>query len=467
MFYYKSDMSIKLTALKDEDGNYVNDATVKASLFKEIPFSLNTGPAVAAVQSLKPNAHVINTLAFTKGGTGEIQAGNEITQIGNAASALVTKVDLTSGSWSGDDAAGSLELAEQSGNFAAGTIRVDNTVNEKQTLTETGGPAGGTFKLSFEGQETAALTFDETAADVETALENLSTIDAVACTGGPLNTTPIVVEFQGALVGKDVVMLVLSDNSLTGGSSPTIGIAETVKGVGYVATIASNSDEGGSFTLSFDTETTASIAGNATLADIKSALEALSGITTVTVTGDPLDTTPVGNGFYVTWAATDGKVPLLSIDISSLVGPAVVTVSEVTAGHLLGSAISEDAGNKTGFPVEEHDVTSYQFIWVLGTRGFDAIYDVSSVVRDEIIVAVAYAAEIFTGEEEVFVGIEGGKEITLTYVPASNGEYKGTLPDDLKRYLRGNRHLLMVEAVKGAVKLVVAEIAVAGFYSGT
>lgn len=112
-------------------------------------------------------------------------------------------------------------------------------VNEVQTLTVSGAPDGGTFKLSFEGEETSALTYDESAADIKAALEALASVGvgnvAVAgSAGGPWTVT-----FQAGLGGKDVPLLVLSDNSLTGGTTPSVGIVQTTAGVttkqiGYV-----------------------------------------------------------------------------------------------------------------------------------------------------------------------------------------------------------------------------------------
>lgn len=118
-----------------------------------------------------------------------------------------------------------------------GTIRVpgvpSNGTSEVQTLTQTGSPTGGTFKLSFKGRRTATIAYNASAATIVAALEALYVIGAggVTATGGPLNTTPVVITFAGALAKKAVPLLVLAVNSLTGGTSPTVGIVETTPGV--------------------------------------------------------------------------------------------------------------------------------------------------------------------------------------------------------------------------------------------
>jgi hypothetical protein len=104
---------------------------------------------------------------------------------------------------------------------------------EVQTLTQANTPTGGTFTLSFLGQTTSALAFSSTAAAVGTALNLLSSITAVGGvgvpTGGPFNTTPIVITFTG--VGNQPT-IIGNGTSLTGaGAQPTATVAETTPGV--------------------------------------------------------------------------------------------------------------------------------------------------------------------------------------------------------------------------------------------
>jgi streptogramin lyase len=97
--------------------------------------------------------------------------------------------------------------------------------NERQ-LVEIAGATGGTYKLSFEGSETAPIAFNANAATVKAALEVVPTIGAgnVAVAGS--NTTlPIVrtVEFIGALAGNNVSSMTCDGSALTpGGSTCTV-----------------------------------------------------------------------------------------------------------------------------------------------------------------------------------------------------------------------------------------------------
>jgi len=105
-------------------------------------------------------------------------------------------------------------------------------VNEVQTITITGTPTGGTFALTFDGQTTAGIAFDASAAVVDAALEALSNIAAgdVACTGGPLPGAAVVVEFTALLGAQDVALMTADGALLTGGTAPDAAVALTTPG---------------------------------------------------------------------------------------------------------------------------------------------------------------------------------------------------------------------------------------------
>lgn len=106
--------------------------------------------------------------------------------------------------------------------------------DEVQTLTVTGTPTGGTFTLSYEGQTTAAIAYDATAAAVVAALEALSTIGGgnITGTGGPLPGTAVVLTFAGTLADKNVALITADDALLTGGTTPAATVATTTPGTG-------------------------------------------------------------------------------------------------------------------------------------------------------------------------------------------------------------------------------------------
>lgn len=116
----------------------------------------------------------------------------------------------------------------------AGCYAAVEGTNEVQTITITGTPTGGAFKLTFLGQTTGDIAYNAAASAVQSALVALSTIGAgnVAVTGGPGPGTPYVVTFQGTL-GLQNVNALTATNTFTGGSSPAIGIVTTTAGRDY------------------------------------------------------------------------------------------------------------------------------------------------------------------------------------------------------------------------------------------
>ncbi|MBF9135318.1 hypothetical protein I0C86_41445 [Plantactinospora sp. S1510] len=106
------------------------------------------------------------------------------------------------------------------------------STSEAQTVTITGTPTGGTFTLTWDGQTSGAIAYNATASAVQTALEAMSNINPgdVSVSGGPGPGTPYVVAFAGRYVGDNVPQMTASGASLTGGSSPAVGVTTTTAG---------------------------------------------------------------------------------------------------------------------------------------------------------------------------------------------------------------------------------------------
>lgn len=110
------------------------------------------------------------------------------------------------------------------GPFQGGTLQ-----NEVQTITVTGTPAGGTYRLSWRGQATSAIAFGAANAAVQAALNALPNVGPtdMAVTGA---SSPFTVTFGGNLAGQSVDQIQLDTNSLTGGTNPSVAIATTTQG---------------------------------------------------------------------------------------------------------------------------------------------------------------------------------------------------------------------------------------------
>lgn len=103
--------------------------------------------------------------------------------------------------------------------------------NEVQTLAASSATAG-TFTLTYGGQTTSALAYTATAAQIQAALQALSSIglNNLTATGGPANTTNVVLTFTGDLAGQNAALITINKASLTGGSAAAI--TETTRGQG-------------------------------------------------------------------------------------------------------------------------------------------------------------------------------------------------------------------------------------------
>jgi hypothetical protein len=204
--------------------------------------------------------------------------------------------------------------------------------NETQQITVSGSPSEGSFTLTFDGETTAAIDYDATAAEVDAALEALSNIAVgdVTCTGGPLPGTAIDVEFTGNQAATDVAEMTASSSGLLA------DVTTTQEGTGArneLVTLSTDVPPGtGTFTLTFGGQTTDNLNWNATAADVQSKLEALSTVGTgnVVCTGGPINTSDVRVEFKGTFSKTD--VGAITASSSMTQTSPVMLVAETTAG---------------------------------------------------------------------------------------------------------------------------------------
>ena len=110
------------------------------------------------------------------------------------------------------------------GVVAVGTAG-SGTVNEVQTIYKSGTVSGGTFTVSFAGQTTAAVAYNVSAADLQTALENLSNVvpGDVTVTGTAGNN--YILRWAGNYAAQDVAAVTIGNGSITGGGSYLVATA--------------------------------------------------------------------------------------------------------------------------------------------------------------------------------------------------------------------------------------------------
>lgn len=115
------------------------------------------------------------------------------------------------------------------GMFPTDDLALTALTDEQQLITKTGTVSGGTFTITYDGQTTSAIAYNATNATVLAALEALSNIAPgdVVLYGGPVNTAPLRIVFQGTLKGTNVAQVTVDSGSLTGGGTydPSTDIA--------------------------------------------------------------------------------------------------------------------------------------------------------------------------------------------------------------------------------------------------
>ncbi len=164
----------------------------------------------------------------------------------------------------------------------------------------------------------SGFAYNGAASALETSLELLSTITAVTVTedaGGPYT-----VEFVTP-GGADLALMTADVTALTGAVA-SVTVLGTVAGVVNVNETQLFTVDGdtGTYTLSYGGQTTSALAAAAAAAAIETALELLSTITAVTVTGAGSRKNP----FKVVFVTPEGDATMLTASVASLSNTIVV-----------------------------------------------------------------------------------------------------------------------------------------------
>lgn len=103
--------------------------------------------------------------------------------------------------------------------------------DEVQTITFSATPTGGSFKINYDGEITAAILFSEGSTEVQTALRALSNTSATGITVSGSFAAGFTVTFGGDDGKQDQILLAENSNTLTNGGAVTITVTETAPGV--------------------------------------------------------------------------------------------------------------------------------------------------------------------------------------------------------------------------------------------
>lgn len=193
------------------------------------------------------------------------------------------------------------------GSTEAGSLGVKAWHHNVPQSTITVSATSGNYYITYLGQTSASIAFNASAATLKTALEGIGSIgagNAQVTGGGPYSVT------------LDSTVGIPSSQTLYGNAAAAVTINAT----------------GGTFTVTYSSQTTSGIAFNASAATFKTAFEALSSVgsgrTSVTLNGSTytivfdvqLLTAPSTSNFSASGASLTGGAATATISASSLAG---------------------------------------------------------------------------------------------------------------------------------------------------
>jgi hypothetical protein len=288
-------------------------------------------------------------------------------------------------------------------------------------------PTGGTYTLSFDGDTTSAIDYNDVAADVQTALNAETAISDrgnVTVSGSYNSVGGLVVTFG------NYATVTIDGSSLTSffGNTPTNNT--TTANGGYTQSVnygfsSSDTWTGGTFTLTMFGQTTGAIAYNATAATVQTALNALTevqerGNCTVTV---PSNQTTIlsdeGSGitnrkliFTIGFANA-----AITADVSSLTpAGASISVAIDAVGRVQTLTFSGNGAARTLYAAS-HEIAVTDSIYVKADTSYVEIASGGFSVQDSntILVSAAQGSTIGAATSVTEVG-----RLAITYAPGAD-----------------------------------------------
>ena len=285
------------------------------------------------------------------------------------------------------------------------------TTAEIQTLTPTGVPTGGHYHLSYSGETTAEISHDATYAQIQSALEALTSVSAGDITvegSGTYGLADGAVTFTFLSTAGDVEMISIDDSALTGGTAP-YSIVETTKGNdGYIhrnSNSVADALTGITLNLHDVTETddpvqlTVTRNTSAVASRIQTMVSAYNGLMTVLKEKTEYDTETkemgiLSNDIAVSFIKTQARDPFVGI-----VDGFVDTIDSFVQASDIG--IGLDGAGMMQFDQEDfNDAVSEDFMGVLELLGATKSGNSSSTViqfygaSDEYTTAGTYDVEV-------------------------------------------------------------------------
>ncbi|MBS0207151.1 MAG: hypothetical protein JSS49_30110 [Planctomycetes bacterium] len=263
------------------------------------------------------------------------------------------------------------------------------TSNEVQTLTKINDVSGGTFTVTFDGQTTGNINWNDSSATVQSALEALSNIAP-----GDVTVTDTAtgwqVAFAGAYLATDVPQMTVDSSSLTGGSAAVnekqrLSLGDSSTAVTFKLQRPDTLAETGSLTTPVS------------VSDVDTALTALG--YSVTCTGGPLEhggsstiSPPfVRSGWYASSVFSSSSDPRVGNNKNGLLKytlnvpqGATISAATLTIPSPIGNAsIYAEDYDAPAYPISASDASGKSLTTAFGSidSGFTT-FDISAVIQE-------------------------------------------------------------------------------------
>jgi len=113
-------------------------------------------------------------------------------------------------------------------------------------------------------------------------------------------------------------------------------------------------------------------------------------------------------------------------------------------------------GAGTKILIAGHGLFTYEnFCFIEGTHNYDGQRNITSCTSVSISIPVTHVLERFIGDELVYVGIPNGKDIAITYIPASSGDWVGKIPKNLLGVINLEEICIIVTIVTATATVVI------------
>jgi|TARA_Y100000034_G_C6836823_1_gene378267 hypothetical protein len=170
-----------------------------------------------------------------------------------------------------------------------------------------------------------------------------------------------------------------------------------------------------------------------------------------------------------TWAGGDAAGYMsISRQFGSFEAENLDTVDQANIATIAADSscsVTADGGDASKIHVRNHGLVVGDVVRVQGTRNIDGQYSVTVVIEDYITFDATFVEERFTGNEEIYVGIDNGIDILLEHVSGDDdGHYDGALPSNLIGLVNDSHYYRYITIVDGTHTVVARQRCRAVYY---